>query len=131
MWFVAILSLGSGTLADYYAILREQVHRALQLDYVQAAKGRGANPLIHAVRNQIILDVLEATTSRIPTLIGGTIVLEWLFSYLGLGYDIVKAIQSRDFDLIMGVTTVVATILICVVETTGFGRRRLDPRLVG
>lgn len=130
-WLVVILAVGSGTLSDYYAILREQVRGALRQDYVQAARGRGASPLRHAVRNEMILGMMDATTSRVPTLIGGTIVVEWVFAYLGLGYDIVKAIQDRDFDLIMGVATVVAVILVGVLEASGLARRRLDPRLAG
>jgi peptide/nickel transport system permease protein len=131
VWLIIILAVGNGTLADYYAILREEFGSALTQDYVLAAQGRGANPLVHATRNEMALGLLEATSSRIPTLIGGTIVIEWVFSYLGLGYDIVKAIQGRDFELIMGVTSVLAVVLIGVLESAGLARRLLDPRIGG
>jgi len=131
LWLIVILAVGNGTFADYHAILREQVSDVLKKDYVQAARGRGANPIEHAIRNEMIVGLLEATSSRVPTLIGGTIVIEWVFSYLGLGYDIVKAIQDRHFELIMGVTLVVAIVLIGVLEVSALGRRMLDPRLRG
>ena len=131
VWLIVILALGNGTLIDYYHVLREQIRNALHRDYVEAARGRGANPLKHAVRYEITLGLIDATSSRIPALVGGTIVIEWVFSYLGLGYDIVKAIESRDFELIMGVTTVVALVLICVLEASSLAHRSLDPRLAG
>ncbi|MBT5874820.1 MAG: ABC transporter permease subunit [Candidatus Latescibacteria bacterium] len=131
VWLIIILAVGNGTLADYYAILREEFGSALTQDYVLAAQGRGASFLLHATRNEMALGLLEATSSRIPTLIGSTIVIEWVFSYLGLGYDIVKAIQGRNFEMIMGVTSVLAVVLIGVLESAGLARRFLDPRIGG
>jgi len=130
IWLLLVLAVGNGTLMDYFAVLREQINRAIQQDYVAAAMGRGANPLHHAAIFEIALSIVEATSSRIPALVGGTIIIEWVFSYLGLGYDIVKAIQDRSFELIMGVTTAVAVLLILVTEVTGFLRHKFDPRLV-
>ena len=129
IWMLVILALGNGTLVDYFVILREQIACALHQDYVSAAQGRGASPLRHAMLYEITLGLIEATSSRIPALVGGTIILEWIFSYIGLGFDIVKAVQVRSFELIMGVTTVIATLLILVTEVTDALRRRLDPRL--
>lgn len=131
LWLIVILAIGNGTLADYYAILREQVAGATRQDYVQAARGRGASPLVHALRNEMLLGLLSATSSRVPALIGGTIVIEWVFSYLGLGYDIIKAIQDRHFELIMGVTTAIAAVLVGVLEASALARRSLDPRIGG
>lgn len=128
-WLLVVLALGNGTLVDYYAVIRTQIAQALVQDYVVAATGRGASRLRHAVIYEIVLGLVEATSSRVPALIGGTIIVEWIFSYLGLGFDIVKAIQVRSFDLIMGVSTVVAALLIFLMETTDLVRRRLDPKL--
>jgi oligopeptide transport system permease protein len=124
-----VLALGNGTLVDYYAVLREQMSRALGQNYVAAAMGRGASPLRHATVFEIALGIVDATSSRVPALVGGTIIVEWVFAYFGLGYDIIRAIQYRDFALIMGVTTAVAVLLIMVTEVAQLLRQRMDPRL--
>jgi len=129
IWLLIVLALGNGTLVDYYAVLREQMSRALGQNYVAAAMGRGASPLRHATVFEIALGIVDATSSRVPALVGGTIIVEWVFAYFGLGYDIIRAIQYRDFALIMGVTTAVAVLLIMVTEVAQLLRQRMDPRL--
>ena len=125
-----VLAVGNGTLMDYFAVLREQINRAIHQDYVGAALGRGANAFHHATIYEISLGIVEATSSRIPTLVGGTIIVEVMFAYNGLGNDIVEAIAKRSFELIMGVTTAVAVLLILVTEVTDFLRHKFDPRLM-
>jgi ABC-type dipeptide/oligopeptide/nickel transport system permease component len=128
-WFVVILGLGNGTLVDYYTLLRQQIDEARQRDYVVAAQGRGASRARHAWRNELLVGLLDATWSRVPGLIGGTIVVEWVFAYTGLGYDIVKAVQDRHQELAMAVTAVVAVLLVSLGEGVERVRRHLDPRL--
>lgn len=129
LWLVAVLAMGSGSLSDYYAVLREHWQATVSREYVVSARARGASGLKHAFYNEALLGMIEATAARVPTLVGGTIMVEWVFAYLGLGYDIVRAIQDRDFELIMGVTVVVAAMLLVVVEMADLARRGLDPRM--
>jgi peptide/nickel transport system permease protein len=128
-WLLVILALGNGALVDYFNVLRTQVNKVLSRDYVGAAQARGADPLKHATRYEIFLAIVEATSSRIPALIGGTIIVEYVFSYYGIGYDVIKAVEERHFDLTMGVTTVLAIWLIGVTEITQFLRQQFDPKL--
>lgn len=128
-WLLVILALGNGTLVDYYSVIRTQISQALHQDYAVAAMSRGASQLRHATVYEITLGLMEATNSRVPALVGGTIIVEWVFSYLGLGYDIIKAIQLRNADLIMGVTVAVAILLIFLGELADAVRNRLDPKL--
>jgi peptide/nickel transport system permease protein len=128
-WLLLILALGNGALADYYSILREQTNKARGMEYVEAARGRGADVIRHLRRYEMTLGLIEATSSRFPVLIGSTIIVESIFSYLGLGYDIVNAIRLRNFERIMAITMVVAALLIFVTEFTDYIRKRLDPRL--
>ncbi|MBM3280313.1 MAG: ABC transporter permease subunit [Candidatus Handelsmanbacteria bacterium] len=128
-WLLVILTFGNGTLVDYYSVIRTQISQALHQDYAIAAMSRGASQLRHATLYEITLGLMDATNSRIQTLVGGTIIVEWVFSYLGLGYDIIKAIELRNVDLIMGVTVAVALLLIFLGELTDTVRNRLDPKL--
>ncbi|NKB72668.1 MAG: ABC transporter permease subunit [Candidatus Latescibacteria bacterium] len=130
VWHILILALGNGSLADFYTVLYEQINRALGQNYITAAKGRGASVRNHALRYEITLGLIEATLSRMPVLIGSTIMVEFIFSNFGLGYDIVQAVQERSFELIMGVTTVVAALVIFTTDFTAYMRYKLDPRLI-
>ena len=129
IWLLVILAFGNGALVDYFSVLHTQVSKALSQDYVSAALARGAGRLRHAMRYEIVLAIVEATSSRIPSLVGGTIIVEYVFAYNGIGFDIIKAVENRDFDLTMGVTTAMAILLIGITDITQFLRHRLDPKL--
>jgi len=128
-WLLIILALGNGALVDYFSVLHSQFDKALSQDYVSAALARGADRFRHATRYEILLAIVEATSSRIPALIGGTIIVEYIFGYNGIGFDIIKAVENRHFDLTMGVTTALAILLIGISDMTQFVRQRLDPKL--
>jgi peptide/nickel transport system permease protein len=129
LWMFVLLALGSGALIDFYALLRQQLRMAFGHDYISAAKGRGSSMFKHAFFNEILIGVVESSASRVPALIGGTIIVEWIFAWQGLGFDIVLAVRDRDFDMLMGITVVVSLILLSITELTDLVRRRLDPRL--
>lgn len=129
LWMFVLLALGSGALIDFYALLRQQMIKACSEDYVNAAKGRGSNIFKHAFLNEIAIGVVESSTSRVPNLIGGTIIIETIFAWNRLGFDIVLAVKDRHFDMLMGITVVVSVILLSITELTDLVRRGLDPRL--
>jgi peptide/nickel transport system permease protein len=125
-----ILALGNGTLSDLVTVLRQEAERILSQDYIFAAVGRGGSRLHHAGREASI-SLIESTISRLPALVGGTIVLEWVCSYVGLGYYIVDAIGSRprDVTMTMGVTTVIVAFMIVGNLVGDLMRVFLDPRV--
>jgi len=129
-WMLPILALGNGTLSDYTSVLREELRRIFSQEYVVAAMARGSSRVRHGARETLV-SLINVTSSKIPILVGGTIVLEWVCSYVGLGYNIVKAIetQPRDVNLTMGVTTVIVGGLIFVNFISGALRIYLDPRI--
>lgn len=129
LWMIAVLALGNGLLNDFSAVLRQCLLRGLDSDYAEAARSRGASALRHAWRNEIAIGMMDATVSQIPILIGGTIVVEYVFGFPGIGKDIVDAVAKRDVSMIMAVTVVVATTMIVCAELVGFSRRHLDPKL--
>ena len=126
-WMLLILAIGDNTLGDYFTVLREEIARILSQDYVGAAKARGCSWFWHAAR-EMGITVLDIVVSRVPILVGGVIIVEESFAYFGLGHDIVAATNSQSIDLQMGVTLLIAVLLI---GTSGIGaalRKILDPR---
>jgi ABC-type dipeptide/oligopeptide/nickel transport system permease subunit len=128
IWLIAILAVGSGTLSDYYWLLQNGWRTAANREHVRAARARGASGLYHTLRYEATLTAIHATTSRVPSLLAGTIMLEWIFAYLGLGFDVVEAVKSGNFELLMGVTLAVALILLTARELAEATGRLMDPR---
>ena len=126
-WMLLILGVGDNTLGDYFTVLREEIGRILSQDYIGAAKGRGCSVLKHAAR-EISIAVLDIVFSRIPILVGGVIIIEESFAYFGLGHDIVEATNSQSIDLQMGVTVLIAAILIGTSGLKTVLHGVLDPR---
>jgi len=129
---LVILALGNGTLSDYVALLREEIQRIFSQDYVLAALGRGSSRFRHVMRETGLM-LMDVTVTKIPLLVGSTIVLEVLCSYYGLGWYIVKGIGTnpRDINLTMVTTTLIVGGLISVNFLSEAVRMALDPRVKG
>jgi peptide/nickel transport system permease protein len=105
---------------------------ALNSDYTRTAVLKGL-PQATVIRRHVLRNSLLPTITVIATqtgyLIGGLVVVEWLFNYQGLGNLIYKAAQAKDFPmleagiLVIGVVYVVATLIADLLLTW------LNPRL--
>lgn len=88
-----------------------------QQDYLRAAraKGIGERRVIwkHGLRNTL-LTVITVVGMEIPMLFGGSVVVEQVFSWPGLGLMTMSAISSRDYPVIMGVCLMTAVIVVLV-----------------
>lgn len=101
-------------------------------DYVRTARSKGLRegPVLtrHALRNAMA-PVVTRIGSMIPFLIGGAVVTEQLFAWPGLGSLMVLSINSRDYPVIMGITTFIAAAVLIgnIVIDIIYGL--LDPRI--
>ena len=79
-------------------------------DYIRTARAKGLGELAvmrHTLRGSL-LPVLTTVLSHIPHIIGGSVVVERIFGWPGMGSLLFSAISSRDFGIVMGVTVVIA-----------------------
>lgn len=88
-----------------------------QQDYMRTAraKGLGRRQVIwkHGFRNTL-LTVITVIGTEIPLIFGGSVVVEQVFSWPGLGLMTMSAINSRDYPVIMGVCLMVAVTVLAV-----------------
>ncbi|HZM17210.1 MAG TPA: ABC transporter permease [Candidatus Krumholzibacteria bacterium] len=127
-----VFVLGVGGAASIFRFARAGMIEVLSQDYVRAARARGLRErtivLHHALRNAL-LPVVTLVGLSIPALVGGTVVIESLFSWPGLGRLTVDAIGQRDYPVIMattflaGVTAVAGSLLADLLASW------LDPRI--
>lgn len=80
-------------------------------DYIMTARAKGlkerAVVMRHALRSALI-PVLTTVLAHVPHIIGGSVVVERLFGWPGMGSLMFAAISGRDYSVIMGVTVVIA-----------------------
>lgn len=95
--------------------VRSAMLEILQSDYLRTAtaKGIGRNRVInkHALRNALI-PIITVIGMQIPTLFGGSIIVEKIFSWPGLGLMTMNSILSRDYPVIMGVCLLSAVVVL-------------------
>ena len=82
----------------------------------------------HTLRNALLPLVTQVGLS-IAKLAGGAIVTEQIFSWPGMGTLMLKAIQGRDYPLIMGVTVLISSIVLIGNIIVDIIYRMLDPRI--
>ncbi len=112
--------------------LRVGMLEVLGADYVATARAKGLRSsrvtFVHVARNALIPTV-TLLGINIAYLIGGTVVIERVFSLNGLGDLMLNAIDNRDFPVVQGVTLVYALGVIVVILITDLVTARLDPRI--
>ena len=110
------------------AEVRAVVERENQTLHVESARLSGLPERRVIVKNLlpgIVAPVAQSAASVVPYLIGGTVIIESLFSFPGLGTLLVNAVLNREPDLLMACSTVVIAVSLAAFWIAdGLGRRR-------
>lgn len=126
------LTLGFGLAATYARLLRAGLLEVLQLDYVRAARARGIREAAvigrHALKNALI-PLVTVFGLSVGSLLGGTMVVEQVFAWPGVGRLAVQAIFNRDIPVLQGYALLMAAIYVLVNLTVDLAYRYLDPRI--
>ncbi|WP_018132978.1 nickel ABC transporter permease [Effusibacillus pohliae] len=97
------ITLGSGVAAVIARFTRSSLLETLQEDYVRTARAKGARETIvvwsHALRNALI-PVVTMTGLQFGFLLGGSVVVEAVFSWPGMGRLLIDAVNFRDYPVI-------------------------------
>jgi ABC-type dipeptide/oligopeptide/nickel transport system permease component len=113
-------------------LLKQSLKETMHLDYVTLArtKGYGENHVIlrEALPNAV-LPTLTLVGVQFTFLIGGTVIIERLFSYEGLGNMAIDAVINRDLPLIQGIVILFAVIFTAVNLIVDLAYAGLNPRL--
>jgi peptide/nickel transport system permease protein len=96
-----------GSLAYESRFIRANMAEVLQQDYIRTARAKGVRNygvlVKHAFRNTLI-PMVTLLGMMLPGLLSGTVVLEQIFSWPGMGLLFLEGIYARDYPLIMGLT---------------------------
>ncbi len=126
------LALGAGMMAMFARLTRSVMLDVLNLDYVRTARAKGlaerAVVAKHALRNALI-PLVTVAGMQFGFLLGGTVVVETVFGWPGLGRLIVQAIFNRDYPLVQAAVLVLAVIFVAVNLAVDLLYGLLDPQI--
>jgi peptide/nickel transport system permease protein len=126
------LALGISLAAALSRFLRTGMLDVLAQDYVRTARAKGLPErlviLRHAVRNGL-LSVVTVLGLQLGQLLGGSIVIEQVFNWPGMGRLLLSAIQFRDYSIVQAVVLIVATGYVVINFTIDILYVYLDPRI--
>ncbi len=112
--------------------LRLNLRRALDSDFVEAARSRGLSEprvvLRHALPNAL-LPVLTITGITVASLIGGALLIEVTYSWPGVAFRLQEAISQRDYPVVQGIVVVVAALVVAISMLVDLLVALLDPRI--
>ena len=119
-------------MGSWIRFTRSSMLEVLSEDYIRTAKSKGLrwNTVVyrHGLRNALIPVVTEIGMS-IPTLVGGAVVTEQIFNWPGIGSLMVQSINARDYPVIMGITVMVAAVVLIGNLVVDLAYGLLDPRI--
>lgn len=126
------LTLAFQHIGIYTRHMRNSMVECLSDDYVRTARAKGLSEKVvlfkHTLRNAL-LPLVTQVGLCLSMLVGGAIVTEQVFSWPGMGTLMLKAIQGRDYPLIMGVTVVISCVVLVGNIAVDIIYRLLDPRI--
>ena len=126
------LTLGIRPLAVVIQLSRNSLLDVLSKDYIRTAKAKGLSSksiiLKHALQNALN-PVLTAVSGMFASLMAGAVFVEIIFSWKGIGWEIVNALEKYDLPIVMGSVLIIAVIFVCVNIIVDILYGVLDPRV--
>jgi len=125
-------TLGIRPLSIIVQLTRSSMLDVLSQDYIRTAHAKGLHYykviFKHALKNALN-PVITAVSGWLASLMAGAFFVEYIFDWKGIGFVTIKAVQSLDFPVIMGVTLFIAVIFVFVNILVDILYAWLDPRV--
>ncbi|MDW8047788.1 MAG: ABC transporter permease [Chloroflexota bacterium] len=124
--------LGTGLAATTMRLTRSTMLEVLREDYIRTARAKGLRDRAviwrHALRNAVI-PVITAIGLQIPVIIGGTVILERIFSIPGMGSYLLTSLSLRDYPVVQAIVLLSATVVLVTNLVVDLSYTLLDPRV--
>jgi peptide/nickel transport system permease protein len=127
-----ILVATFGGLAGFSRYMRQSMLEVVRQDYIQTARAKGLAERVvvgkHALRNAM-LPIVTILGLSLPGLIGGSVIVEWIFAIPGMGQLMVQAAFERDYPVLMGNLVIVSTLTLFANLAADLAYSLVDPRI--
>jgi peptide/nickel transport system permease protein len=132
LMFMPALILGGALSGSVMRFTRSSMLEVLRQDYIRTAWAKGLRERViiirHAMRNALI-PVVTVVGLQLPVLVGGTVIIETVYSIPGMGRYYVSSIDQKDYPVIQAVNIVVALVVIFANLTVDLLYSVIDPRI--
>ena len=126
------IAIGWAAVAGIARLVRSSMLDVLDSDYVRMARAKGLPPLVvvvkHAFRSAII-PVLTFAGLVLGSFLNGSVVVETVFAWPGIGKLTLDAVNSRDFQVVQGAVIMIAVFFITINLRVDVLYAFLDPRV--
>ena len=126
------IALGYYATPAFMRLTRAGMLDVLASDYIRTARAKGLRPFAvlfkHALRNAVI-PVVSLAAVQLGFMLGGSIVIEHIFSLNGVGKLAWQSIQRSDFEMMQAIVLVVACLYIVLTYLADLLNAYLDPRI--
>lgn len=131
-FILPVIANSIGSLADIARQTRSSMLEVIRSDYVVTARSKGLKERDviwkHALPNALI-PIITLCGSRFGFMLGGTVIIESVFSIAGIGTYMVNGINSRDYPVVQGSIIYIAFIFAFIMLLTDLIYAYVDPRI--
>lgn len=126
------IAVAKGLAAILFRMTRAAMLDALANDYVRTAQAKGAAPrrvlFIHVLRNALN-PVVTVLGLQMGTLLGGTVLVEYVFNWPGLSTPLLRAVEGRDYPMVVGIVLTISVLFLLINLAVELIHAALDPRI--
>jgi ABC-type dipeptide/oligopeptide/nickel transport system permease component len=126
------VTLGASTLGIVARMTRTSMIDVLDEDYIRTARAKGVRERVivvrHALRNAL-LPIIAVVALQFGFVLAGSVLVETVFSFPGIGWLIVESIGMRDFPVVQGSILLVTFVSVLVNLVADLLYGYADPRI--
>jgi peptide/nickel transport system permease protein len=130
--FLPALTMGLPIAAVEMRFLRSGMLDVIRLDYVRTARSKGLSERTvifrHALRNALI-PFLSILGLEVGWLLGGSVIVEQIFRWPGIGWLMIQSITGRDYPVVQGAVFLAAFVFVTANLLVDVSYALLDPRI--
>lgn len=126
------IAIAKGLAAVLFRMTRSAMLDALANDYVRTAYAKGLSPrrvlVVHVLRNALN-PVMTVLGLHMGTLLGGTVLVEYVFNWPGLSTPLLRAVEARDYPMVVGIVLTISILFLLINLVVELLQVLIDPRM--
>ena len=128
--FLPVISLAIPMSGRFIRQMRAELLDQMKEDYVTGMQGRGVKQgyIIKNVLRNSIGHIFTIIAMQIGSLMGGSVVIETIFRWPGIGKLVMDSITARDYPVILGFVIIIGVIYVVINQISDILHHVLDPR---